>query len=127
MLDDTQSIAPKHLQNFKYFLGLVPTIYIDQINFFKHYLNTMQYAVTEYSHDVNLEGSITDSLPGIFFVFGIEPITLTITARKQTTAQFLIRISGIIGGFFVVLGILLKLSQWISELFHGRVSTKKQF
>jgi hypothetical protein len=127
ILDDTQANAQNNLQNFKYFLGLVPTIYIDRINFFTNHLNTMQYAVTEYSHNVVLDGPRSDSLPGIYFLFGIEPITLTITARKLSTLEFLTRISGIVGGIFVVVGMLLKLCQWISALLRNVGRSKKQY
>jgi hypothetical protein len=85
----------------------------------------MQYAVTEYSHLMN--ANRPDSVPGIFVQFEIEPITLQITASKLGTIQFITRLCGVFGGVFVVVGMLLHFSQWVSALLNRQFKDLKRF
>lgn len=63
-LDMTHEVATEHLENFKYYLGLVPTIYIDRLTtLWASVLYTTQYAVTEFARVINVERP--DALPGI--------------------------------------------------------------
>lgn len=40
-------------------------------------------------------------MPGIFFKYDIEPMSLTVRERTTTLLQFLIRLAGIVGGILV--------------------------
>jgi hypothetical protein len=75
---------------FSYFLRIVPTTYIDAS---RRKLSTSQYAVTEnwrtFQHG--------HGIPGIFFKYDIEPMSLVIRERTTTLYQFLIRLVGVIG------------------------------
>lgn len=41
------------------------------------------------------------SLPGIFFKYDIEPMSLTIEERTTSLIDFLVRLAGIVGGILV--------------------------
>ncbi|CEQ43066.1 SPOSA6832_04948, partial [Sporobolomyces salmonicolor] len=66
---------------FQYFLSVVSTTYVDAR---RRILHTNQYSVT----DMSRETEHGRGVPGIFFKYDIEPMSLT----------FLVRLAGIIGG-----------------------------
>lgn len=79
-------------------MSVVPTLYIDKRN---NHLFTNQYAVLD-SHKEFQEGQ---AIPGIFFRYDIEPISVQISeARKQSFIHFLVRLCGIIGGSAIAAG-----------------------
>jgi hypothetical protein len=85
----------------------VPTTYIDRRN---KVLLTNQYAVTDY-HKQFREGQ---TVPGIFFKYDIEPISLQISeTRQQSFLQFLVRLCGILGGSAVTVGALYRLFNFV--------------
>lgn len=99
---------------------------MDKTGWLTHYLHTTQYAVTEFSHIIDLDKP--DSIPGIFVQFDIEPINLQITAKKLGTVQFITRLCGVFGGMFVVVGIVLNITQTFTRFFHQKLfSNKKEF
>lgn len=75
---------------FQYFLRVVPTTYIDAS---RRRLSTSQYAVTDYSRTFE-HG---EGVPGIFFKYDLEGMSLTIEERTTSLYQFLIRLVGVIG------------------------------
>ncbi|SCV73511.1 BQ2448_7437 [Microbotryum intermedium] len=81
--------APFHI--FQYFLSVVSTTYIDAG---RRTLETNQYSVT----DMSRETEHGRGVPGIFFKYDIEPMSLTIRERTTTLLQFLVRLAGIVGG-----------------------------
>jgi hypothetical protein len=85
---------------FQYFLSVVPTTYIDNSN---NLLNTYQYAVTD-SKKVFSEQEAMHNIPGIFFKYDFEPISVRITEKRQSFTHFLVRLSGIVGGAVVTVG-----------------------
>ncbi|KAH9248216.1 hypothetical protein BASA81_014137 [Batrachochytrium salamandrivorans] len=114
-LDRTLEIGTTHFDNFMYFLGIVPTIYVDTArSLFQGVLLTNQYAVTEFSHAVDPENP--DVLPGIFIKYHIEPISVRITESRLGLVQFTTRICGIIGGAFVTIGAILAIFHNIRTL-----------
>ncbi|SGZ31393.1 BQ5605_C044g12165 [Microbotryum silenes-dioicae] len=84
--------APFHI--FQYFLSVVSTTYIDAG---RRTLDTNQYSVT----DMSRETEHGRGVPGIFFKYDIEPMSLTIRERTATLLQFLVRLAGIVGGILV--------------------------
>ena len=54
-----------------------------------------QYAVTDYSRSFEHNGGV----PGIFFKYDLEAISLIIHERTTTLYQFLIRLVGVVGEF----------------------------
>lgn len=61
---------------FQYAISVVPTTYVDRRN---NVLLTNQYAVTD-SHKRFKEGH---TIPGIFFKYDIEPISVQISETRQ--------------------------------------------
>ena len=56
--------------NFQYFLGIVPTIYVDNtVTLFGGIMVTNQYAVTEFSHSIDPRKP--DAMPGIFIKYDL--------------------------------------------------------
>ena len=85
--------------NFQYFLGVVPTIYLDKtVTFFGGIMTTNQYAVTEFSHSVDPKNP--DALPGIFFKYDLEALSVHVTQSRRGIIQFLTRTFGVVGGIF---------------------------
>ncbi|GAA5985019.1 hypothetical protein JCM10908_002490 [Rhodotorula pacifica] len=84
--------APFHI--FQYFLSVVSTTYVDAS---RHVLHTNQYSVTEMSRTTEHGRGV----PGVFFKYDIEPVSLTVRERTTTLVQFLVRLAGIVGGILV--------------------------
>ncbi|CAG8507408.1 5835_t:CDS:2, partial [Funneliformis caledonium] len=108
-LDNSFEIAEAHVEAFMYFLSVVPTTYIDNSN---QVLLTNQYSVTEYSRIIDSsKGGI--GVPGIFFKYDIEPISVRIIENGSSFVTFLVRLSGLVGGIWVTAGFALKVANRI--------------
>ncbi|CAG8554408.1 22935_t:CDS:2 [Gigaspora rosea] len=107
-LDNSIEIAEAHVEAFQYFISVVPTTYIDNFN---RILLTNQYAVTDYTRII--DGLRQPGVPGIFFKYDIEPISVRITERSTTFSKFLTRLCGLVGGVWVTAGFVLKFANWI--------------
>ncbi|KAI8909015.1 endoplasmic reticulum vesicle transporter-domain-containing protein [Gorgonomyces haynaldii] len=115
-LDYTHETATSHLETFQYFLGLVPTIFVDNLGvLYQRTILTNQYAVTEFAHVIDIEKP--DSVPGIFVQYDIEPISVRITANRMSLLQFLTRLCGVVGGVFIVFGMCLRAYQSLVSFF----------
>lgn len=115
-LDHTLEVSSDPFGNFKYFLSIVPTIYVNHATLLlDSVLLTNQYSVTE--HYKSLDPDHPETFPGIFIKYEIEPISVRITAKKMGWVQFLTRFCGIIGGVFVSVGYLVRIIKWIGRLF----------
>jgi hypothetical protein len=80
---------------FQYFLRVVPTTYIDAS---RRRLSTSQYAVTDYSRSFEHGHGV----PGIFFKYDLEGMSLTVREATTTLYQFLVRLAGVIGGVWTI-------------------------
>ncbi|GMK55210.1 hypothetical protein CspeluHIS016_0202660 [Cutaneotrichosporon spelunceum] len=102
-LDMSLETTDEPFAAFQYFLRIVPTTYVDAK---RRYLMTSQYAVTEatrtYQHG--------HGVPGIFFKYDLEPMSITIRERTTTLYQFLIRLVGVIGGVWTVAAFSLRVA-----------------
>ncbi|GAA5868897.1 hypothetical protein JCM16303_000298 [Sporobolomyces ruberrimus] len=79
---------------FQYFLSVVSTTYVDAR---RRIMHTNQYSVT----DMDRTTEHGKGVPGIFFKYDIEPMSLTIRERTTSLVQFLVRLAGIVGGILV--------------------------
>lgn len=70
--------------SYQYYLHVVPTTYIAPRS---RPLHTHQYGVTHYTRVLNHNKGI----PGIFFKFDVDPMSLTIHQRTTSLLQLLIR------------------------------------
>ncbi|KAL1411398.1 hypothetical protein Q8F55_002354 [Vanrija albida] len=80
---------------FQYFLRVVPTTYVSAS---RRRLVTSQYAVTENMRTFDHGQGV----PGIFFKYDIEPMSITVEERTTSLYQFLIRLAGVVGGVWTV-------------------------
>lgn len=93
-LDNSVEISNAPFHIFQYFVSVVSTKYIDAG---RRVLDTNQYSVT----DMSRETQHGRGVPGIFFKYDIEPMSLTISERTTNLIDFLVRLAGIVGGILV--------------------------
>ncbi|KAG2187861.1 hypothetical protein INT44_000611 [Umbelopsis vinacea] len=108
-LDDSIETTDAHFHAFQYFMSVVPTTYIDNSN---NVLETYQYAVTDSSKSFT-EMEALYNVPGIFFKYDFEPISVRITEKRQSFSRFLVRLSGIIGGAVVCVGFAYRVIRFV--------------
>ncbi|CAD6569960.1 MAG: hypothetical protein CYPHOPRED_003673 [Cyphobasidiales sp. Tagirdzhanova-0007] len=96
-LDNSVEIATSSFHIFQYFISVVSTKYIDAG---RRQLDTNQYSVT----DMSRETEHGRGVPGIFFKYDLEPMSLQIEERTVTLIDFLVRLAGIVGGILVCSG-----------------------
>jgi hypothetical protein len=87
---------------FQYAMSVVPTLYIDRGG---DHLFTNQYAVTDF-HRTFQEGQ---AVPGIFFKYDVEPISVSMKEQRESFLHFIVRLCGILGGSVVSVGTLYRL------------------
>ncbi|CAG8488225.1 10170_t:CDS:2 [Ambispora leptoticha] len=102
-LDNSIEISEAHSEIFSYYMSVVPTTYIDKNN---RVLYTNQYSVTDYMHDAEKAQA---GVPGIFFRYEIEPISVRITETYTSFSRFLVRLCGIVGGIWVTTGFVFRI------------------
>ncbi|KAG0222006.1 hypothetical protein BGW41_006266 [Actinomortierella wolfii] len=120
-LDDSFEISKDHFEAFQYFMAVVPTIYIDRSG---RELITNQYSVNEHRKAYEEDRGI----PGLFFKYDIEPITLLI--KEQSNMSFghlLVRLAGLIGGYFVTAGMAHKVLSAVYHSFRPEEAPLQQF
>ncbi|KAG0048908.1 hypothetical protein BGZ83_006202 [Gryganskiella cystojenkinii] len=97
-LDDSFELSESAFEAFQYFLVVVPTVYVDRSN---KELLTNQYSVSEYRRAFGEHQGV----PGLFFKYDFEPMTLIITEESSMSfGHLLVRLAGLVGGYFVTAG-----------------------
>jgi len=96
-LDNSVELTDKPFHIFQYFISVVPTTYIDRRG---RRLHTNQYSVTDMSRVIEHNQGI----PGLFFKYDMEPMSLTLHERTTSLMQFLVRLAGMVGGIVVCTG-----------------------
>ncbi|KAF9973786.1 hypothetical protein BGZ73_002974 [Actinomortierella ambigua] len=120
-LDDSFEISKDHFEAFQYFLTVVPTIYIDRSG---KDLITNQYSVSEYRRAYEEDGGV----PGLFFKYDIEPITVLITEQSNMSfGHLLVRLAGLICGYFVTAGMVHKVLSAVYYYFRPEAAPLQQF
>jgi hypothetical protein len=78
---------------------------------------TNQYAATSQSREV-----ASNTIPGIFFKYDIEPILLIVSARNGSLLALLVRLVNVVSGVLVAGGWCFQLWTWVGEsgIFRGR-------
>ncbi|CEI85931.1 hypothetical protein RMCBS344292_00380 [Rhizopus microsporus] len=106
-LDNSVEIAETHFEVFQYTMSVVPTTFIDRTG---KVLQTNQYAVTD-SHKTFQDGQ---AVPGIFFKYELEPISVQISEERQSSfLHFIVRLCGILGGSVVTVGAIYRTINFI--------------
>jgi len=85
----------------QYFLQVVPTTYHSRGTT----IVSNQYSFTEHFSPVELTAQHME-LPGIFFRYDISPILIHLRETGQGFAHFLMRVCAVVGGVWVVLGLV---------------------
>lgn len=86
---------------YQYFVKVVPTIY-EYSN--GRQVSTNQYSVTEHFRPKNAQHP--NVVPGVFFMYDLNPIMVHIKESKKSFLHFLTNLCAIIGGVFTVSGII---------------------
>ncbi|KAJ9054024.1 hypothetical protein DSO57_1018746 [Entomophthora muscae] len=110
-LDDSIGKVQTNFDSFKYYISVVPTIYIDNS---ERILITNQYAVT--NHQTTPVLGVMTELPGIFFEYDIEALMVRVTEQRQSFSTFLVRMCGIIGGVWASMGILHNILTYLAKI-----------
>lgn len=100
-LDATTRISEDGPGVFQYFIKIVPTTYQPDAGTVHR---THQYAVTQHTKAASRQSGFV--LPGIFFIYDINPIMVTVTEKHTPLLQFLVRLCAIVGGIFTVSGFI---------------------
>eukprot|EP00298_Acanthocystis_sp_HF-20_P008720 c17856_g1_i2.p1 GENE.c17856_g1_i2~~c17856_g1_i2.p1 ORF type:complete len:426 (-),score=144.75 c17856_g1_i2:16-1293(-) len=102
-LDKSENILPGTTGSgmYRYFLKIVPTTYI---TYEGEKLITNQYSVTQHFKPADMRLS-SFSIPGVFFVYEISPIAVTLRETSPSLPTFLTKICAIIGGVVAVAGL----------------------
>ena len=111
-------ITQAHFHIFQYFLSVVSTTYVDAS---RRVLSTSSYSVTDMSR-VTEHGR---GVPGIFFKYDLEPMSLTVRERTTTLVQFLVRLAGIVGGILVCSDFGFRTLSWSLDRFAGDFKGKR--
>ena len=91
---------------FTYNLKIIPVEYISPFGYYT-YSHTYSYQY-KYRHiPIVAPGQrMQAALPGIFFVYKINPYMLQINERRPSFIQFVVNLSAIAGGVFAIIGLL---------------------
>lgn len=121
-LDMSGRTTNDHLQAFRYFTTVVPTLY-EKLGLI---VDTYQYSLTElhHSYKVNKLGK-PDGIPGIFFKYDFEPIKLIISEKRIGFFQFIARLGTILGGLLIAGGYLYRLYEKLLILAFGKRYVEK--
>lgn len=87
---------------YQYFIKIVPTQYW-KVN--GAVLKSNQYSVTKHQRQVKMSIS-ENGLPGVFFIYDINPMMIQIKEFRKSFLHFLTGICAIIGGIFTVAGMI---------------------
>jgi hypothetical protein len=93
-LDATARTTEEHTQEMKYYLTVVPTIYKK----LGVEIETNQYSVT--TQDLVITNK-QQGIPGIYFQYDFEPITLVVEDKRIPFTTFVIRLATIYGGIMI--------------------------
>ncbi|EKM57853.1 uncharacterized protein PHACADRAFT_116248 [Phanerochaete carnosa HHB-10118-sp] len=116
-LDNSFELTEDSFVSYQYYLHVVPTTYIAPRS---RPLHTHQYSVTHYTRVLKHNNGI----PGIFFKFDVDPMSLTIHQRTTSLLQLLIRCVGVVGGVFVCMGYAVRITTHAVEAVTGSDKTQ---
>ncbi|KAI0703847.1 DUF1692-domain-containing protein [Cytidiella melzeri] len=115
-LDNSFELTDTPFISYQYYMHVVPTTYIAPRS---KPLVTHQYSVTHYTRTL----SHNNGVPGIFFKFDMEPLSLTIHQRTTSLLQLFIRCVGVVGGVFVCMGYAVRIGSHAVDVITGADKT----
>lgn len=93
----------KSIEEVKYMLSAVPTNYRMSSRSRRYEKESFEYSVKTRSTLIHIG---MPSIPSVTFYFDISPIKITNIFEREPFAQFLVRLCGVVGGVFVVSGLV---------------------
>ncbi|CCH41148.1 Endoplasmic reticulum-Golgi intermediate compartment protein 3 [Wickerhamomyces ciferrii] len=112
-LDATVQITKEHLQSYQYYLSVVPTVYKK----LGVEIETNQYSTSLQKKLYSFENK---GVPGLFFKYDFEPISLIVEDKRIPFSTFLVRLATIYGGIIVVAKFSYKLFDKALIYFFGK-------
>ncbi|ORX88530.1 DUF1692-domain-containing protein [Basidiobolus meristosporus CBS 931.73] len=113
-LNNVYERAESNFDLFQYFISIVPTIYLDSAD---NVLLTNQYAVTDSSKSLE-PGMQQTQVPGIFFKYDLEPISVRVSETRPPFPTFLVRLCGLVGGIWATTGVTYQLIRLVTRRAH---------
>lgn len=102
IVEDTIYEKSDTIDDYLYFIKLVPHVFVDK-------LQNLDYKAYTYSLNHNAKPSDRTSSPVAVMILDFAPINMLISLDYKTTlTEFLVNLCAIIGGVFVVFGLLNK-------------------
>jgi len=112
-LDATVQLTQENLQSYQYYLSVVPTIYKK----LGVEVDTNQYSTSLLKKTYSFENK---GVPGIFFKYDFEPISLIVEDKRIAFTSFILRLATIYGGIIVFAKYLYKLFDKVIILIFGK-------
>lgn len=112
-LDTTAKVTEENLQSYQYNLNVVPTIYKK----LGVEIDTNQYSTSLQKRVYSFENR---GVPGIFFKYDFEPVSLIVEDKRIPFITFLVRLATIYGGIIVLAKYLFKLSDKLLIALFGK-------
>lgn len=103
-LDRSENILPGSTGSglYRYYIKVVPTTYH---TYDGQLIQTNQYSVTQHFKPTDFKSG-SFSIPGVFFVYEMSPIAVTLRETSTSMFGFLTRLCAIIGGLVAVAGLV---------------------
>ena len=98
MVDDQIYANDLDRMDYFYFVKLVPHIFIDEIN-------DSEFRSYSYSLNHNSKSSQND-IGMISMIYDFTPVNMKITKKQRDLPRFLVNLCAIVGGVFVIFGLL---------------------
>ena len=115
-LDGTNRVLDRGLGRFIYYLKFVPVKHERLSGANNIYY---EYSATELYTPVNVgQGSFPQ--PGVFFIYEPSPVMIWRRERQVAFSEFLVSTCAVLGGVFVVIGLVDKLVFHVTELLTGK-------
>ena len=120
-LDGDLMITDTSYHMYQYYVTIVPTT----IQTLKNKIKTNQYSVTQRSRKLSLSSG-SQGVPGIFFKYDLNAISITVNEERGSLNQFLIRLCGIIGGVFATSGMLHSAIGGLADIILCQIKQKRK-
>jgi len=111
LVDDGIYAGDENKLDYFYFLKLVPHVFVDQIY-------GEEFRSYSYSLNHNAKPS-QNGLGLISMIFDFTPVNMKITKQRRDLPKFLVSLCAIIGGVFVIFGLLNRSLLSLQESFNG--------
>jgi hypothetical protein len=98
---------PNHLGHVRYYLKIVPVGYFTHTSHGQRAVpNSFEYSARIHHVDMPMSVFGVPQVPGVNFIFDFYPIQVNRYFRRPEITHFLVRLCGIVGGLFVMSGLV---------------------